>query len=124
MKRRILSPSSSMGSKEGSKKDLSVVKSDMVDASLNKNILPKTPDPSRFRRFVVGEQVFQQPPISRFLVFVDFFDVDGGEVAEVISIDENDMNDIVIADACVDDVALADEHLDDVLPFDLFGKAV
>jgi hypothetical protein len=48
------------------------------------------------------------------------------KASSTVSLDEktNENNDIVIADACVDDVALADEHLDDVLPFDFFGKAV
>ena len=33
----------------------------MADVSLSKSILPKTPDPSQFRRFVVEELVFNSP---------------------------------------------------------------
>ena len=58
------------------------------------------------------------------VVFVDFFDVDWREVAEVISIDQDDVDDVIIIDTGVDDVAFADEHPDDVVSFRFFGESV
>ena len=56
--------------------------------------------------------------------FVNLADVEGGEVAEVIAIDQDDMDDIIIVDAGIDDIALADEHFDGVGVFDLVGEGI
>lgn len=56
--------------------------------------------------------------------FINLADVEGGEVAEVIAIDQDDMDDIIIVDAGIDDIALADEHFDGVGVFDFVGEGV
>ena len=58
------------------------------------------------------------------MLFVDFLDVDGREMTEVISIDQDDVDDVIIIDAGIDDVAFANEHLDDIVPFGFFCKRV
>ena len=57
-------------------------------------------------------------------MLVDLFDVDRREVAEVIAIDEDEVDDVVVIDPGVDDVAFADEHLEDVAGFDFLSEGV
>ena len=58
------------------------------------------------------------------VVFVNLFDVDGREVAEVIAVDQDDVDDVIIIDTGIDDIALSDEHPDDVVSFRFFGESV
>ena len=58
------------------------------------------------------------------IMLVDFLDIDRGEVTQIVAINQDDMDDVIIANARVNDVSFADEHLDDVIALNLFCKGV
>ena len=43
---------------------------------------------------------------------------------EIITIDEDEVDDIAVIDSFIDDIALTDEHLDDVVIWNFFTEGI
>ena len=57
-------------------------------------------------------------------VVIDFFDVDGRIMTEIIAIDEDEVDNVAVIDSFIDDVAFTDEHLDNVVIRNFFTEGV